>query len=170
MKKHSLTLLMAMGGPKSQNPEGQSDSSETAPDQSGDAMAPGSQDASDDTEMDSGASGMDDDGSCMIPLPKGFKPPASASDGGLFTTTLRGMIVDGKDGQKMLDVQALGDMPLKGGMDDGAAPMEDEDDSAAPADQDPDQSQQPALSDEGAAYVKRKKDADAAKKAFQPNR
>jgi len=160
MKKHPLAVLLAMGAPKSQPPP----DSEDNPDQGG---ADDTEDATDGTESDSGASDEGEEGEDMLDIPTGFKPPSNAADGGMFTTTIRAQVVDGK-----LKVLAVGDMPLKGGEDEGAQTDEnsDEDESAAPSDEQPDQSQQPALSAEGAAYVKRKKDADAAKKAFQPNR
>ncbi len=143
-KKHALTLLMAMG-PKSQTSSGSgaSTTSIASPDQSGDAMAPGGSDemAPDATETASGASDAQEEGEDMLDMPKGFKPPSSAADGGMFTTTIRACVVDGK-----LKVLAVGDMPLKGGEEMGGG------------------------DDDSAAYVKRKKDSKAAQMAFQPNR
>lgn len=147
-KKSGLSLMIAMGKPKS----------------SDDEMAQSPEQTSDESTTDDSG----EDGEDMLDLPKGFKPPSSSADGGVFTTTIRGMIIQTPSGPK-LKVAAVGDMPIRGDMPDSDAD-ETPEDSTAPADEAPDQSQQPALDSEYGAYAKRKKDQMAAQKAFQPSK
>ena len=172
MKKSGLTMMLAIGKPKSRNPDGVSSGSTTSPDQ-GDGMAPG-QSMDDETGEEMGGQGDSagdegEQGEDMLQLPPGFKPPASADGGGYFTTTIYGCIMQTANGP-MLKVDKVGDMPLHGGKEEEGSMPGEEEESEAPSDEQPDQSQQPALSEEGAMYAKKKKDEMAAKKVFQPGR
>lgn len=170
MKKHSLAILMAMGGPKSGSAQDSGAPSESisSPDQGGDAMAPGG-------GMDEDEGGQDPDQSqdkYMLPLPDGFKAPGGDGDGSVFTTTIQCSIVDGPNG-KMLDISKIGDMPVDGSSEssgsdseDMGEQQEDQTETSGQGSQGEDQPS-PVLQKESAKYSKKRKDEKSAKMAFQ---
>lgn len=151
-KKSPMSLLIAMGGPKSQNSSGMPSSSEASPDQSTDALA--------EDMPDEPVSQLKEKPSYMLPVPAGFKAPSAAAGDGIFTTTIRTKIVTGKDGEKMFDIQAVGDMPVHS--EEGETPAEEESESP----------EEESSEDEGddTGYKKQKADMDKAQKAFQPSK
>ncbi len=153
MAKKSFDLMLAVGknGPKSKNMSGVTDSSISAPDQSGDAMAPGGgiDDMVDEPmNPEPPEGGTTNSEENCITLPPGFKAPDGSEDGKPFTTTVRGKIMDGK-----FYPESIGDMPLDGKQ---AAPPADEE-----------MPEQDAGMNE---YAQKKADEGAAKSVFQPGR
>lgn len=147
-KKTGLALLLGMAGPKSKNPNGVEDASITAPDQSGDMLAPGGEM---EDEMTETMEAMAPPSPNSILLPPGFKPPDGAEEE--FMTTIRGKVMGDR-----LEIVALGDMPLDGPAVEEVAPLPEEE----VVEQEEVMEMEPESD-----YAKKRSEERAAKKAFQ---
>lgn len=103
-RKPNLDLLIAVGGPKSRNPNGMTSNSVTSPDQGPDEEELESEEHE---MMESPEEEAAEHQNCVI-LPPGFKPPEGTESGASFATTVRGYI----EGDKFY-VEAIGDMPVE---------------------------------------------------------
>lgn len=154
MAKKSLDLLIALGGPKSKNANGMTDASMSAPDQSGNALAPGGDMVEDEVFEEEMV--VEPEGGNFLVLPPGFKIGEGEQDG-VVTTTIRGRVVGDK-----LYPEEIGGMPV-----DSAAP------EAAPEPTEPEQPEPMAEagteqdSPELADYKRKKSDEQKARAAFQ---